>query len=89
MFQWRTKSDSDTQRMSAVRAGKVRPSTVAICCDTGLLQGHGLNGAKGVFRSWNKVASLVMGVSKAVFKRCDNYDKAQEFVEVSRACVEI
>jgi hypothetical protein len=33
-------SDSDTQGMSAVRAGKVRPSTVAICCNTGLLQNH-------------------------------------------------
>jgi hypothetical protein len=47
--------------------------------------GHGLNGAQGVFRSWNKVAPLVMGVSIAVYKRCDNYDEAQEFVEVSRA----
>jgi hypothetical protein len=47
--------------------------------------GHGLNGAQGVFRSWNEVAPLVMGVSKAVYKRCDNYDEAQEFVEVSRA----
>jgi hypothetical protein len=38
MFEKADPSDSDTQRMSAVRAGKVRPSTVAICCNTGLLQ---------------------------------------------------
>jgi hypothetical protein len=47
--------------------------------------GHGLDGVSGVFRSWNEVAPLVMGVSKAVYKRFDNYDEAQEFVDISRA----
>jgi len=32
--------------------------------------GSGLDGVHGVFRSWGEVAPLVMGVSKAVYRRC-------------------
>jgi hypothetical protein len=47
--------------------------------------GHGLDGVHGVFRSWDEVASLVMGVSKAVYRRFNSYDEAQEFVDISQA----
>jgi hypothetical protein len=47
--------------------------------------GHGLDGVHGVFRSWGDVAPLVMGVSKAVYKRFNSSDEAQEFVDISQA----
>jgi viroplasmin and RNaseH domain-containing protein len=47
--------------------------------------GHGLDGVHGVFKSWGEVAPLVMGVSKAVYRRFNSYDEAQEFVDISQA----
>jgi hypothetical protein len=47
--------------------------------------GHGRNGAYGVFQSWGEVHPLVIGTSKAVYKRFENYDEAQEFVDISQA----
>jgi hypothetical protein len=47
--------------------------------------GSGLDGVHGVFRSWGEVAPLVMGVSKAVYRRFHSYDEAQEFVDIEQA----